>query len=78
MTSQGLRKKLVSASMVALGVAGITAGGAAAAYADTMVGSYSTQAQCLAVKVVYQSGDPGGSYYCDNDHEAGYWNLWKR
>ncbi|MDQ0809581.1 hypothetical protein QFZ63_001295 [Streptomyces sp. B3I7] len=43
-----------------------------------MVGSYSTQAQCLAVKVVYQSSDPSGSYYCDNDLEAGYWNLWKR
>lgn len=43
-----------------------------------MIGLYDTQAQCLAVKVVYQSGDPGGSYYCDNDHEAGVWYLWKR
>lgn len=77
MTSQGLRK-LVSASLVAFAAAGVTVGGAAAAYADTMVGSYSTQAQCLAVKVVYQSSDPSGSYYRDNDLEAGYWNLWKR
>ncbi|MFG2547982.1 hypothetical protein ACGFY8_34410 [Streptomyces sp. NPDC048232] len=75
---QGLKRKLVSASLVALGAAGVTVGGAAVAHADTMVGSYSTQAQCLAVKVVYQSGDPGSSYYCDNDLEAGYWNLWKR
>ncbi|WP_241965375.1 hypothetical protein [Streptomyces sp. MH60] len=73
-----MKRKLVSASLVALGATGVTVGASAAAYADTMVGSYSTQAQCLAVKVVYQSGDPGHSYYCDDDLEAGYWNLWKR
>lgn len=78
MPSLGWKKKLVSASLVALGATGVTLGGAAAAHADTMIGLYDTQAQCLAVKVVYQSGDPGGSYYCDNDHEAGVWYLWKR
>ncbi|BET52129.1 MULTISPECIES: hypothetical protein [Streptomyces] len=78
MPSLGWKKKLVSASLVALGATGVTLGGAAAAHADTMIGLYDTQAQCLAVKVVYQSNDPGGSYYCDNDHEAGVWYLWKR
>ncbi|MGV9285654.1 hypothetical protein, partial [Streptomyces sp. NPDC003730] len=57
MPSLNWKKKLVSASLVALGATGVTLGGAAAAHADTMIGLYDTQAQCLAVKVVYQSSD---------------------
>ncbi|WP_282089545.1 hypothetical protein [Streptomyces tendae] len=71
MKVQGSRRRLVSASLVTLSTAGVTVGAAAVAHADTMVGSYSTQARCLAVKVVHQSGDPGSSYYRDNDLEAG-------
>ncbi|MEV5759569.1 hypothetical protein AB0L61_22730 [Streptomyces tendae] len=74
MSHLGLKKKLVSASLVALGATGVTFGGAAAAHADTMIGLYDTQAQCLAVKVVYQSSDPGGSYYFRmSAHRPGRW-----